>query len=323
MLFKDANELSKDLLAHLQDPEFHDIKIEASDREVPASKTIISMRSQYFRSMFSANNNFVESSTGTVKLPYRKVVIEKVVTYLYSGEMDCEDLSLRSLLDLLELLNIMNLPGKYSVVEAFTVKNVIYEKYPLVDCLKSLDECSKMGLKSVGETLLAHLGRNFRYICEREEVGYLSLEMISRLLKEKKEEGNAIFRMKTYLTRLKVTSKKLVEETKDKMLNYLDLDLEEFTHKELASPDVRNSGLYDIDKIMERMKKLFEEKEDDIDHLFETRNERVYELEDSLEEKETKIKQMTEDMKTVKSLTAPTYWHSVFPNDLKKRYEDI
>ena len=124
MLLNDSTEVSKDLLAHLQDPEFHDVKIEASDGEVPASKTIISMRSQYFRSMFSVNNNFVESSTGRVKLPYRKVVIEKVVTYLYSGEMDCDDMDLRSLLDLLELLNIMNLPSKYSVVEIFTVKNI-------------------------------------------------------------------------------------------------------------------------------------------------------------------------------------------------------
>ena len=85
MLLKDATEVTKDLLAHLHDPDFNDVKIEALDGDVPANKTIISMRSQYFKSMFSANNNFVESSTGTVKLPYPKVVVEKAVTYLYSG----------------------------------------------------------------------------------------------------------------------------------------------------------------------------------------------------------------------------------------------
>ena len=59
MLVKDPTEVCKDLLAHLQDSEFNDIKIEASDGEVPANKAILSMRSQYFRSMFSTTSNFV------------------------------------------------------------------------------------------------------------------------------------------------------------------------------------------------------------------------------------------------------------------------
>ena len=140
MLIKDTNQLSKDLLAHLQDEEFNDVKIEASDGEVPVNRTIISMRFEYFRCMFSTNNNFVESSTGHVKLPYSKVVVEKVVTYLYSGEMDCAEMDLRSLMDILELLNLMNLPDKYSIVEAFTLENITEENYPFTDCLKCLND---------------------------------------------------------------------------------------------------------------------------------------------------------------------------------------
>ena len=124
--------------------------------------------------LYSANNNFVESSTGHVKLPYPKAVIEKVILYLYSGEMDCADISLRSLLDLLELLNLMNLPSKYSVVEIFTVKNITNGKYPLTDCLKTLDDCFKMGLQLVGETLLTHLGKELINICEMTELKELS-----------------------------------------------------------------------------------------------------------------------------------------------------
>ena len=112
MLIKDSTELSKDLLAHLEDPEFNDIKIVATDGEVPANKTILSMRSQYFRSMFSDNNNFVESSSGSAKLPYPKFVVEKVVIFLYSGEMDCDGMVLRFLLYLMEFLNLMNLESK-------------------------------------------------------------------------------------------------------------------------------------------------------------------------------------------------------------------
>ena len=93
LLLIDKTELANNLTSHMKDPEFNDVKIEASDGVVPANKTILSMQSEYFKRMFSAN--FVESSTGIVKLPYPKVVIETVVFYLYSGEMDCDDMSLR------------------------------------------------------------------------------------------------------------------------------------------------------------------------------------------------------------------------------------
>ena len=96
LLLNDKTEVVNNLVSHMKDLEFNDVKIKASDGEVPANKTILSMQSEYFRRMFSAN--FVESSTGIVKLPYPKVVIETVVFYLYSGEMDCDNMSLRSLL---------------------------------------------------------------------------------------------------------------------------------------------------------------------------------------------------------------------------------
>lgn len=275
MLLQDATQVTKDLLAHLQDPEFNDIKIVALDGEVPANKIILSMRSEYFCSMFSANNNFVESSSSSAKLPYSKIVVEKALIYLYSGEMDCADMALRSLMDILELLNLMNLPSKYSVVEAFTLKNITNGKYPLSDCLKSLDDCSKMGLQSVGANLLTHLDENLIKICKMTEVGKLSYAMAKRLIKEKEgAEHKSILRLKTLLTWLEVTSQKLNKERIDKTLKKLDLGLEHFTHRELTSSDVRKSGLYDIDKIMERMDQLFEtqeetleEKENEIDEM--------------------------------------------------------
>ena len=273
MLFNDESEVIKDLSAHLEDPDFNDVKIEASDGEVAANKTILSMRSQYFRGMLSSNN-FVESSTGRVKLPYTKAVIEKVVVYLYNGRMSCDDLALRSMLDLLELLNMMNFSEQYLKLEAFVAKNITEHKYPYSDCLKSLDDSSKMGLQDVGETLLSHLGKNFIKISDLEEVGELSKPMIVRLLAEKKEvETQTILRLKTFVTWLSVnsTEEKMDEERKRQRITLEEkvlesLDFEHFTHKELAS-DVKNSGLYHTDKIMERMELLFETQEIDLQYL--------------------------------------------------------
>ena len=158
-LIQNPVNVTKDILAHLQDPEFCDVTIMASDGELPVNKSILGMRSQYFRSMFSSNNNFQESKTNTVKMPYTKAVLEKVIIYLCSGELDCEEMELRALLDLLDLLNLMNLHEEFSVVESFTWDNIKKGFFPISDCLKYLDDSSDLGLKSVEETLLSHLGR--------------------------------------------------------------------------------------------------------------------------------------------------------------------
>ena len=78
-------------LDSLSDPELCDITIEASDGDIPANRTILSINSQYFRAMFSSSSNFVEKQAGRVKMPYTETVLEKVVIYLYSGKMDCDE----------------------------------------------------------------------------------------------------------------------------------------------------------------------------------------------------------------------------------------
>ena len=197
----------QDILAHLQDPEYCDVKIVATDGEIPANKTILGMRSQYFRSMFSSNNNFVESSTGSVKLPYAKAVLEKMIIYLYSGEMEFHDMDLRPLMDLMELLNLINLSIEFSTVESFTMENIKKGKFSFSDCLKSLDYSSKLGMKSVGETLLVYLGENLVKFAQIEDVGALSEPMIVGLLREKSEErSHTIHRLNVLTTWLSVNS---------------------------------------------------------------------------------------------------------------------
>ena len=108
-LLQNEAKVARDILSHLQDPEFCDVTIMASDGNViPVNKSILVMRSQYFRSMFSPINNFQESNTNSVKMPYTKAVLEKVIIYLCSGKMDCEGMEFRPLLDLLDLLKMMN-----------------------------------------------------------------------------------------------------------------------------------------------------------------------------------------------------------------------
>ena len=180
----------EDLVSNWQNPVFCDVKIICSDGEIPANKTILGMRSQYFLSMFSSNNNFVESQDGIVKLPHSKVVMEKLVTFLYSGQLDCEDLGLGSMLDLLGLFDLINLSKELKILTEYTVKKINEGNFTFSDCLGNLEFSSMLGLVGVGKALLAHLGKNFLNISKLTEVGSLSEDMMRRLLQENKEDGS-------------------------------------------------------------------------------------------------------------------------------------
>ena len=261
-LLNHGSDVIKCLQDSLGDPELCDVKFVASDGDVPANKTILTIRSQYFRSMFSDNNNFVESQTGVVKMPYSKSVVEKVVYYLYSGKINCEDLLLGSQLELMDMLNLINLPEVFWVVEEVTISKILKGDFSLPDCLRALG--SRLGLNMVGVPLLTHLGRNFGHFSQDEAVGTLSEEMIPWLLEEEKDiKGQTIHRFRTLVTWLSYSGKANMKEELLKLINF-----DHFTVEELATV-VRKSELYSKDQIIERMEKLYQKKERELAEMCE------------------------------------------------------
>ena len=265
-LLTHESDVIKSLQDSLGDPELCDVKIVASDGDIPANKAILSIRSQYFRSMFSDNNNFVESQTGVVKMSsYSKSVLEKVVCYLYTGKIDCEDLLLISQLELLELLKMTDLPEGFGVVEKFTVNKIKRGDFSLPDCLRALGHSSRLGFDTVGLALLNHLVRNFRHFSQEEAVGTLSRDLIAKLLHMGEEMGydQTIDRFRTLVNWLSFNGE---VDTKEDLLKLFNL--KNFTVKELAT-DVRKSELYEKDQIIERMEKLYQKKEKELAEMQE------------------------------------------------------
>ena len=317
LLLNEESYIMKCFQDSLGDPEFCDVKILATDGEVPANKTILSMTSQYFRSMFSNNNNFVESQTGRVKMPYSKTVLEKVVMFLYSGKMTCEGLVLGSLLELLDLLNLTNLLNVFGAVEEFTVSQIKIGHFPLSDCLRSLGDCSRLGLENVGDSLLTHLGRYFWQFSEDEAVGTLSGDMIARLLEEEREvEDVTIDRFTTLVTWLSFNVETSIKKELLELINF-----DHFTVEELAS-DVRESGLYDKDLIIEKMEQLYCETMTEMEA-----KEKKHEKE--LADQEEKIREYKKDIGTIKGATSRTIygygeninpWTKYVPSSIKNKY---
>ena len=160
MLLNKTDNVIQRHLDSLQNPDICDIKIRGCDGEVAANKLLLRLSCPFFSSMFSPQSNFVEHEAGSITLPHTKAVLEKVVTYLYSGQMECEEMKVGSLLELMGLLNFMNLSEEFDTVEQFALERIQSGQFPLGDCLKALDVSSKFGLQEAGQMLVVHLGQN-------------------------------------------------------------------------------------------------------------------------------------------------------------------
>ena len=264
MRLNQLNGPSKDLLNSLQEPEFCDVRIEGiteGEEPIQANKVILSIRSQYFRSMFSSTNNFAESRRSTVKMPFPTSVLKKVIIYLYSGEMKCEDMDLKFLLELLRLLNMMNHTDEFTEVQTYTIFKIRLGGFSVGKCLESLDFGAwslESGLEAVGKTLWTALGNNFvRIIRYIPELGGLSEKSIIRLLKEKSEDTTKTFHRFKILS-IWLERNSMDTDMTDEVLRLFDFD--HFTIEELVS-DVRKSGLYDTNMIFERIEKIYKDKE--------------------------------------------------------------
>ena len=106
-----------DILKLLERGSLNDVKIKLSDGEIFANKDILMARSEYFATMFS-NKKFKEGETSSVDISFcSKVVMEKIVKFLFSGGFDFDGLSLIELLDLSHISEMMLLTDlKFAVV---------------------------------------------------------------------------------------------------------------------------------------------------------------------------------------------------------------
>ena len=60
-------------------------------------------------------------------------VLEKLVRYLYSRQLACEDMSLHSLRELMKLLNMVNLPTELAAVEGLAKDKIRKRKFSFSD----------------------------------------------------------------------------------------------------------------------------------------------------------------------------------------------
>ena len=94
-----------DILAMITSGTSNDVNILLEDGEILANKDVLCARSDYFSTMFRNNNqvSFVEGETNMVDMGHcNKVVMEKIIKYLFSGDMILHDLCLPDLVKMVK-----------------------------------------------------------------------------------------------------------------------------------------------------------------------------------------------------------------------------
>ena len=96
--------LVRDILRMLEVGSSNDVKVVLEDGEILANKDILSARCDYFATCFSnKETKFIEGETNSVDMSHcSKAVMDKIITFLFIGDVELHDLSVVELHQILE-----------------------------------------------------------------------------------------------------------------------------------------------------------------------------------------------------------------------------
>lgn len=248
----------------------NDVKIILEDGEIMANKDVLSARSDYFSTMFSNNSEvqFIEGETNIINMHYcSKIVMNKIITYLFSGFTCLHDLTLIQLLQLMNIATMMMLDGLNKGAQTFTLgfipdSGINYASLP--DLIEAFMLAEEFKLKKVKDALALELYRSLKDIPNVPDVVLnhnafqnLSFDLLEDILVEVEwgEDEHKDFKFATSLEKFQVfmywsASNDCSEIEKRRMTNNFDLD--SFTGEELLTV-VRQSGLYSVEQIDKRV----------------------------------------------------------------------
>lgn len=283
--FDERDLLVDDLLGMLEKGSQNDVKIRLSDGEITANKDILVARSEYFATMFS-NNNFIEGTTNCVDMShFSKVLMEKIVKYLFSGGAKFSDLSLPQLVELAHMSKMMLLENLHDHVDGHIKLDIIPDSGDDIDQLpeliSGLQLASQYNLTDSGsglgivEAFIKELQYGLKLIPiitnddAKDSQSFSNLPF--NLMKEIIMFDASRIRLRNRPTTIQRFNAFMVWHARNDITLYdgegkeiVDsFDFRDFTAEELLT-SVRDSGLYPTQKIDERLLELLKETIEDV-----------------------------------------------------------
>jgi len=110
------NGVCSDIAKLMNKKTLNDVTVKLIDGDIGANKIILMARSKYFSNMLS-NKKFVEAKNNVVEMKtVKKIVMEKAIKVIYSGNIDIKGLDKYEVLQLLDLLRLLMLDNAFKWV---------------------------------------------------------------------------------------------------------------------------------------------------------------------------------------------------------------
>jgi len=257
---RDGQKVSDEVMKLLMTDSYKDIRIIANDGEIEANKIILCARSVYFDQMFS-NKNFIECDSGEVRFDCDKIIMERVIKYLYHGfEGIVEDLSMKQLLDLLRI-SMMMLLTELNREAKGALDNLMAHKVKPEILIESAIHAEYMKMEDILTSLLTKIFKNLRKCSQSPDFSMLSCNSIEILFNLKlKKKRTSYVRFQAFLKWYENTTNQMCC-TQDFIKGIIStFDMSTFTCDQILD-EVRKSGFFTSDEIFIMLGNLIKEKD--------------------------------------------------------------
>ena len=257
----DRDMLVKDLLKMLEQGSLNDVKIKLSDGEIVANKDILMARSDYFAAMFR-NNNFIEGETGSADMSHcSKAVMERIIKFLFSGEVKFDKLSLPQLIELSYTTDMMLLPKFKDTLEDYARSYLVVNNEDndniqfLPEIISGLKLADEYNLTNLKEIIIWELNLCLDYdVRAKDYFSTLPFNLMKDIiLCEDEYFFQSVQQEKLKAFMIWLSENEVSEEQKTEIVE--SFKFEDFTAEELLT-SVRDSGLYSAKRIDERVLEL-------------------------------------------------------------------
>ena len=299
-----------DMLRMLEVGSTNDVKIILEDGEIFANKDVLSARCDYFATCFS-NKKFIEGNTNTIDLSHcSKVIMEKIVHYLFIGEVDLQDLSLIQLINLMNMATMMLLDELLASTENFVLGFTLDSEEnfgPLPLLVKGLILAEQFKLTIIKDALVLKLHRivksmkNIPNIPNSDAFKSLPVNLLKEILRLGSykfipvDDGYATTKDKFDLMMFWLSGNEgCTLEDRREISDCFNFD--DYTTEELLT-DVKTSGIYSVKRIDDRVLENIRLQKSKLVDV----NEKMNKLEKNLSDKRNEIKTLKEENKRLKA----------------------
>ena len=249
---------------------FNDVMIILSDGAVFANSAIMSSASEYFATMLS-NDKFVEAQTKEVPMEEygTKEAMERVVDYIYSGDMNMEEIGFETLLEIMNIAKMLLLKtdSLFTSLEAYIISLISKGTPGLLRLLRGFMLVERYCLDSLRKHSVNYL--NAALINLEAEAGasailqQLNVKMLTEIMLYKYDPADpTVKKWKTPSSKAKLhffqawyfKNKDCKAEDRKIILDSIDLD--DFTGEELLTV-VKKSGLFSEEIIDKKCIEMF------------------------------------------------------------------